>query len=63
MKIRSTVFWPEKDVVCNQIVDLPDDEAKARIDAGFAVAHVEGEPEPAPAQENSGSPDSSAPQA
>ena len=41
MKIRSTVFWPEKDIECNQVVDLPDDEAKERIALGFAVEHVE----------------------
>ena len=37
MKIRSTVHWPEREIECNQVVDLPDDEARARIAQGFAV--------------------------
>ena len=47
MKIRSSVFWPERDVVANQVLELPDDEAKARIAAGLAE-EVESAPEPAP---------------
>lgn len=51
MKIRSTVFWPEQGVAANEVVDLPDAEAQARIDEGFAVPHVEDAPEaPAPAE-------------
>ena len=45
MKIRSTVFWPEKEANANDVLDLPDAEAQARIDEGFAVAHVEPEAE------------------
>lgn len=53
MKIRTTVHWPEKNAIVNDILDLPDDEAKARIDAGFAKEHVEEAPaaETAPAEQ------------
>jgi hypothetical protein len=43
MKIRSTIHWPEGNMAANQIGELPDDEATARINAGFAVEHVETE--------------------
>ena len=46
MKIRSTVFWPEQEILANQVVDLPDDVARARIEQGLAVEHVEPAPEP-----------------
>ena len=50
MKIRSSVFWPEHDppVMANDVIELPDDEAKARIAAGLAEEHVDPAPEPAP---------------
>jgi hypothetical protein len=51
MKIRSTVFWPERDVKADEVIDLPEDVAKARIKEGFAVEHVEPEPPAEPAAE------------
>lgn len=55
MKFRSTVFWPEKEIGANEIVDTAaadtkatEDEMKARVAQGFAVEHKE--PEPAPAE-------------
>ena len=47
MRIRSTVFWPERDAKANDVIDVPDDEAKARIAAGLAVEHTDVPAEPA----------------
>lgn len=48
MKIRSTVFWPEREVMANDIIDTAAEgakcteaEAKERIAAGLAVEHVD----------------------
>jgi hypothetical protein len=38
MKIRTTVHWPEKGRIAGEELELPDDEASARIAAGYAVA-------------------------
>jgi hypothetical protein len=54
MKFRSTVHWPEKGIGANEVVEAGADgkpgeeEMRERVKQGFAVEHIEADPQAEP---------------